>query len=125
LPSTAESQSSFTVLDWIAALVAVCGILGLLVFPLAGRTYAGMFEDFGAGASLPLLTRLAISVWFPPTLSVPASASLALGLAASRPLMKRRLWVVGAFVLGWGALGVCVVGLYLPIFVLADAIRAE
>jgi hypothetical protein len=122
MPSTIEGHSSFSALDWTGALLAGFGVLGLLGFPLVGRTYAGMFEDFGAHAALPRLTRLATSVWFPCVLSLPAIASLMLGFRR-RPIAQRRLCVVGATVLGWGALALCVVGLYLPIFALAGAVR--
>jgi len=125
VPPVVESPQSFTILDWIGALVTGGSVFGLVGFPLVGSTYVGMYEDFGASASLPLLTRLVISGWFPPLLAATAAAPLALGLRPSRPLAQRRLWVVGAFLLGWGALGLCVVGLYLPIFALAGAVGAE
>ena len=115
----------FTVLDRLAVVMAGFNLLGLLLFPIAGRSFAGMFEDLGSRANLPLLTRLATSTWFPLALALPVAASLVIGLQARRPLPRRRAWVVGAFVLGGLAFGLCVVGMYLPIFAIAGALKME
>ena len=98
---------------------------GCLNFPIAGRSFAGMFEDMGSRATLPLLTRLATSAWFPLVLALPVAAFLVFGRQACRPLQRRRAWVVGAFVLGGFAFGLCLVGVYLPVFAVAGAVKAE
>jgi hypothetical protein len=94
-----------------------------MMFPLAGRTFERMFEDFGSVSNLPLLTRLSVSVWFPFALSVPSVFLLALGLWPHAPLFKRRILTVFAFVFVCGASAVCLFGLYKPLIALADALK--
>ena len=96
-PVTASER--FSTLDWIGAVFASFSAFGLLMFPLAGRTFAGMFNDLGSRETLPLLTKLATSMWFPVVLAVPVIAALIMGFRQNRPLTSRRAWVVGAFVL--------------------------
>ncbi len=94
-------------------------MLALLLFPVAARSFAGMYRDFGGPT--PVLTQLVLAGWIPIGVAVPSLAALALG-AFNRTLGRRRAFVVGAFALGGVGLGVSLVGLYLPLFALANAL---
>jgi hypothetical protein len=106
-------------------VIASFAAIGLMLFPVAGATFSGMFKDVGAGKDLPLLTKLATSAWFPLLLVLPIVACLALGLRRKSPLVVRRAWIVGAFALGCVSFALCLVGMYLPVFAIANAVRAE
>jgi hypothetical protein len=123
--TSADPSQSFTTLDWIGTVVTGTNALGLLLFPLAGRSFALMFQEFGAENKLPALTHLAISWWFPMMFGVLVAAGVVLGIRRTTPIERRRAWIVGAFVLGGVGFGVCLAGVYLPIFALADAIQGE
>ncbi len=122
---SASPHERFTILDWLGTVAAGFSVVGLLLFPIAGWSFAGMFEDMGSRASLPLLTRLATSAWFPLALAVPVVVSLAFGLRASTRLSRRLAWVVGAVILVGAAFGLCLIGTYLPVFAIAGAVKAE
>jgi hypothetical protein len=118
------SDGRFTALDWIGTAVTLLAALGLLYFPIAGRTFAGMFADFGGARPLPTLTALAISWWFPLALGLATGGGVALGLRRASTLGRRRAWIVGAFLFAGLGLTLCLIGAYLPVFELADKIKA-
>jgi hypothetical protein len=120
-----KSAQGFTVLDWLGTVVAGFSAFGLLLFPLAGRTFASMFRDVGSANHLPALTRLVISGWLPVILGLLVVSGVVAGVRAATPLSRRRAFIVGAFVLGGVGFGVCLVGLYLPIFAIADAVKSD
>jgi hypothetical protein len=122
---TAERAGVFTALDWLGMMHAGFSALGLLLFPVAGRSFGSMFRDLGSGEQLPALTKLAISGWFPILLGLVVLSLVLTGLRRALPLSRRRLALVGAFVLGGAGIGVCLIGIYLPIFAVADAVQAE
>jgi hypothetical protein len=112
-----------TALDGIA--VFLTGLLAafLVAFPfVVAPSFAGMFRDFGA-ASLPVLTQLVLSRWFPVALGASTAGGPVLASFAAIPLAHRRRLLVAAFVFGTAAVGVCMAGLYEPIFELAGKIR--
>ena len=123
--ATARPSQRFTTLDWIGTVVASFNAVGLLSLPVTGRSFASMFHDFGTGDHLPALTKLAISWWFPATLGALVLGGVVMGVRQPAPIQQRRAWIVGAFVLGGIGLAVCLIGMYLPIFAVADAIKAE
>jgi hypothetical protein len=84
-----------------------------------------MFDDLGSRENLPLLTQWATSPWGPIALAIPTGVALAFGIGASAPMRRRRAWIVGAVLLGCASCALCLVGLYLPIFVLARAIESR
>lgn len=55
----AHNSQSFTILDWVGTVIAGCSAVGLLMFPVAGRSFATMFQEFGSPEHLPALTRCA------------------------------------------------------------------
>jgi hypothetical protein len=120
-PQLTDSRSA--TLDWIAAIAAALEAAALFVFPLVGRSFAVVFRDLGG--ELPLLTRLAISPWFPLSLAALVGAGIAVGARTKTNAPLRRGMLVGAWVTGGLALGACLVGLYWPIFAIAGAIKPE
>ena len=121
----AEAAQRFTVLDWLGTVVAGFSAVGLLLFPVAGRSFGSMFRDLGSGSHLPTLTTLAISGWFPMLLGLLVGTGVVVGVRPTVPLARRRILIVGAFVLGGIGFGLCLVGVYLPIFAIAGAVRAD
>jgi hypothetical protein len=121
----ARSVPDFTILDWIGTVVAGLFGLGLLAFPLVARHFAAMFRDLGSSNHLAGLTSLVVSTWFPMLLGLVVVTGITAGVRNTLPLAKRRALIVGAFIFGAVGFGVCLVGLYLPIFAIADAVRAE
>jgi len=119
-PTTAQR---FTTLDWVALVAAAWVIMGLLAFPVA--SFRRMFDDFGARDAMPLATRFVLWPGARIVLAAPAVISVGLGLRARHLRSRRRTWFVVALVLGLIGAGVCLVSMYLPIFTLADAIKAD
>ncbi len=118
------ASSELTALDWIAVVLAGLLALSLVAFPLAVTpAFAAMFRDFGG--PLPWLTRLVLRPWLAPALALAPAGLLALGLGprAAASIGQRRALVVAAFVLGLGAVALCLLALYAPIFALAGAIK--
>jgi len=121
-PPNDALRERFAPFDYALALGAIAGALGLFAFPIMGSSFAAMFRDFG-NAQLPALTQLVITGWFPPILGLLVAGATARGLRGAMPLVQRRLWILGAMVLAGVSIGVCVVGVYLPIFTLAGNIK--
>jgi type II secretory pathway component PulF len=120
----AMRDARLTTLDVIAVLLTGLVSATLVAFPhVVAPRYREMFADFGA-APLPALTRLVLSTWFPTALGAATATGPILGCIPAIPLTFRRIALVAAFVLGLASFAVCLVGLYLPIFALADSIKA-
>jgi hypothetical protein len=119
-------REELSALDGIAVATTSLQAAFLCAFPwLAGRFFQSMFADIGTASPLPLLTRLAVTVWFPVTLGATTASGPVLGCIPAVPLAIRRRTLIAAFVFGCAAIGACLVGLYLPIFELAGKIKAE
>jgi hypothetical protein len=118
-----EADERPTPLDRFGFLLGGLGVVGLATFPIVGRRYAAMFSDFGG--QLPTLTLLAISWWFPVLLALVDVCLLAAFAGPWLPLRSRRASIVAALLVAGVGFALCVVGLYLPIFSLAGAIKAE
>jgi hypothetical protein len=112
----------FTVLDWIGAVLTCFSAMALVSFPIAGREFGSMYQDFGA-TDPPLLSKLAISAWFPPVLGAVVVAMITLGLRPRASLTQRRAFFVSGFIFGCLSFAICLVGLYLPLFQMAGAIK--
>ena len=111
-------------LDVAGIVTAGLGAVGLFLFPLASGPFAAVFKDLG-NADLPALTRIALSTWFPLSLGAIVSCGAVLGLRGGGSLARRRALILGSSVLAAGGVIACVVGMYLPIFSLAGAIKAQ
>lgn len=124
-PETNLSPNALTALDWIALVLAVGLTAGLELFPfLVAPRYAAMFDAFGAGP-LPALTQLSLSRWFPIVLALAPLAGIGAALVERQTIGRRRALIVVSFFASLVALGICVVGLYLPLFALAGDIAAD
>jgi len=120
---SARALPALTALDWIAVVLTGLVGLNLAAFPvLISPVYVDMFAEFGA--ELPGLTRLVIQAWFPALGLVLVVGLAAWGLLGRLGLGKRRALVVGAFTLALVWTGLCWLGLYLPIFELAESVKA-
>ncbi len=120
--SDAQAGPQLSALDWIAFGLAVLGVFFCLQFPfgLAG-TYAKMFRDFGG--ELPVITRLALSVWFPLLLGAVPVLPLVLSLDSKRGLGTQRAMVVVGFFSAMAAVTLLMLAMYAPIQQLAGQIQ--
>lgn len=114
VPMDEESRElQVTALDWIGVMVVACAVLALFAMPFLTPQFGQMFAEFDN--PLPVLTRMVLAPWFPPALSVLPLGCLWVAFRA--PSMSRRyVSLMGAFVLGYVSILVCIVGLYLPVF---------
>ena len=113
-------RRALTALDWIGFCVAALPALFLIGWSLFFvRGYVAMFEDFDM--ALPVLTRLVLSPRFALVLAGAIGAAL-LGTLAVPGLGWKRALIVATFLLGLGAVALCIAGVYLPVFQMADAI---
>jgi hypothetical protein len=119
-PSEERLQS----LDIAGIVTSALGAIGLFLFPLASAPFAGMFKDFG-NVELPLLTRVALTTWFPISLGCLAAACAFLGVRMRSSLPRRRALILVAVLSAAGGMIACVIGMYLPIFALAGSIKAD
>ena len=121
--NAALRAAPLTGLDWIAAGLAVTGVLALLAFPLATRSFDGMFREFGG--ALPWVTRVALFPGTPVAFALASGALLARAVRSDRGIAARRRLVLAAFALSLVALGAPSWAMYLPIVRLAGNVRAE
>lgn len=118
----APTASELNALDYVAAIVAGLASFALAVFPFIAASFARVFKDLGG--ELPLFTRIVLVPW-QPVLALVSGAAIVYGLRARRPIRSRRMMLAGAFALAFFSFTACVVGLYLPIFEMADNIKAD
>jgi hypothetical protein len=122
-------NKELTALDSIAVVLTATEAAVLFAFPWTwGQSFQRLFAEFGVGvASLPLLTRLVLTAWFPLLLGALTTAGTMIGSIPIVPLsLSTRRWaLVGTFAFGGAALGLCLVGLYVPMFSLAERIPSE
>ena len=113
-----------TALDWIAVIVVCMGALFCFQFPfLAAPQFAKMFAD--SGGTLPDITQLGMTTWFPLMLGLNPASVVFHALSGKHTLTKRRLFIVGAFVMSAGATSVLLYAMYAPIFALAGNIQSR
>lgn len=120
---TTAPPSALSALDWIAAGLGLLLAVGLIGFAFVSiPSFRGMFADLGG--ELPWVTRAVLSAWPPLLFSALAVGLTIAGLALTRHAiaLRRALLVAGFFVPLLG-LGLCLAGVYLPIFRVAGAIR--
>lgn len=117
-------QRDFTAVDWaLFGLVALPELFDL-VFPfLIAPVYGKMFADFGG--VLPVVTRLALTRWFPFVVGMPAFLPLALALDARRALGERRVLLVVGLIVAVAGAGLLVFAMYSPIWQLTNSIDAS
>ena len=113
----------FTILDWLGVTATGFSTLPLLGFAIAGPRARAVFDD--VGGELPLLTLWVMQPWFPITLGIVSLAILMAAFRKDLSIGRRRMWVVASFVMTSTFVALCLIGLYLPIFIMADAIAAH
>lgn len=120
---TTAPPSALSALDWIAAGLGLLLAGVLVVFAVVHiPRFRGMFAD--VGAELPWVTRVVLSAWPPLLVSALAVGLTIAGLALTHhALGLRRALLVAAFFVPLLGLGLCLAGVYLPIFQLAGAVR--
>jgi membrane protease YdiL (CAAX protease family) len=123
-PASSASAPLLSI-DVALAGCAFAAAVAVVVMPLVLQpAYAAMFRDFGAQETLPAFTRFALLPWFGVPFTLPTLGALAV-LRATR----RRRWAVIALVTSVGGLlagvGLFMVATYLPIFTMADQIKAN
>lgn len=124
-PEGSPPSERFTPADSSWMVLACISVASVVFFyPLVGRHFAVMFREFGS-MSLPWLTSLAISWWFPVLLGLAPLAALGQVLRRSMPLRARRLCAVSALVLALAGFAICLFGVYQPVFDLAGKIKAD
>lgn len=121
---TPPTREPFTALDWIAVVLTAGATLTLVGFVAASASFRNMYQDFGSAETLPMLTRVATWPIAPLLLAQPTIILLALGLRA-RAIGMRRAGVVLAFVWALAAIALLAVGFYMPLWQIADAVRAD
>lgn len=124
MAETRSSLEAFSILDWLGLVCTGTAALGLFVFPVYAGSFLEMYAEFG-DVALPTLTWAVTRAWVPPALAIAPLALLVYGLRAEAAIVRRRLSIVGAFMLSWALVGICLWGVYLPIFELAGAVTAE
>ncbi|MBN2494151.1 MAG: hypothetical protein JXR96_06140 [Deltaproteobacteria bacterium] len=122
-PRASTQLDALSALDWIGLALSAMAATALVVAPwTAGPSFRAMFADFAC--ELPALTELCLSVWFPPSLAVPAIALAVAALTGRRSTWLRRVLIAGAFFAALAGLAAFACGLYAPIFDLAGAVQA-
>ena len=118
------SANKMTIIDRIGMVYIVSNILGLLLFPNVANTFRGMFQDFGG--ELPVITLLVLKPWFSIMFAVSGAVvfSLQWHKKIKTNIKHRRTVVIAAFIIVVTAAAVCVIGLYLPIFTMSQALTS-
>lgn len=121
-PRKTKVEGELTGIDWFRVVIASLGVMFCCQFALSiGPRFQKLFEDFGG--ELPVLTRLALMPWFPLLLGLIPALMVALALVGKTSLGVRRGLIVGALFLSLSASGLCLYGIYSPIFVIAEGIK--
>jgi hypothetical protein len=121
-PRETQAEGELAGLDWLSAALASLGATFCCLLALyLGPRFQKIFAD--VGGELPALTQLAFMPWFPLVLGVIPALMIALALVAKTSLGIRRGLIVGAMVLSLSASGLCLYGIYGPIFAARELVR--
>jgi hypothetical protein len=116
-------REGLTALDGIAVVITGFQAAVLFAFPWLAEGFVRMLSEFCRKDPFPSLTVLAMTVWFPVMLGATAAIGPVLGCIPAVPVRVRRRVLIAAFAFGCAALGVCVMGLYLPLFEMSGKIN--
>ena len=117
-----RAEQQFTVLDWVGLGVGWLVVLALASVPFTlAPQWQRMFKDMGG--TLPPITTLSLSLWFPLSLAALGASLLAASLLLRGRLLHRRLAVALAVLIALSSLALLLIGLYAPIFTLAGAVK--
>jgi len=121
-PRETKVEGELTELDWFSVALTTLGAMLCCLFALyIGPRFQKLYEDFGS--ELPALTRLALMPWVPLLLGLIPALMVALALVVKTSLGVRRGLIVGAMFLSLSASGLCLYGIYGPIFALAALMK--
>ncbi len=118
------SRGGLTLADWFGVASTALAASPLFAVPwTVGVALHDMYAEFGG--ELPVLTQWVLSGWFAPLCGLVTFVTLGLAVVAPVRLAVRRLVVIASF--GWvmTAGGMILIGLYLPMFSLAENISQE
>lgn len=114
------------VLDWILLALAACAVGALIALRLlVVGSFVAMYRDFGSPETLPAITRLVLGPWSTilVTLLVGVLSLTGVGVRAATGSRFGTALSVAAVVLGALSVAAVFVGLYAPIFAIAERIR--
>ncbi len=115
-------SSRVTVFEVIGFTVSGLGMLWAIAAAVRVQpAFAKMFTSFGS--ELPLFTQLCLRPWFPIVLALFAPAITGLGIAIGSSTTARALTMGAAVLLTLGLPALFLIGMYLPIFAIAEAIK--
>lgn len=118
------SRGRLTFPDWLGVVSTALAASPLFVVPWTiGTVLHDMYVEFGG--ELPLLTQWVLGGWFAPMCGLFTFVALGLAVVAPVRLAVRRLVVIASFCWVMAAGGVILIGLYLPMFSLAETISQE
>jgi hypothetical protein len=121
-PRESKAEDELTSSDWVAAVVASLGTMFCCEVALSiGPRFKKLFEGFGG--EMPVLTQLVCMPWFPLLFGLTSACMVAVALVGKTSLGFRRGLIVGASFISLSASALCLHGLYIPIFAIADAIK--
>jgi len=121
-PRRPRAASTFTAMDWIGVAVTGLVALGVILAPhVVAPPIVAMYEDFEA--TLPTITQLVITGWFPLLLGQLPLAALVWALLRRHSLLAARMLVLAGFLAALLGGATVWYGLYAPIFELAGAIE--
>ena len=124
MPTNQTDLGTLTVLDWLGGVWIGFAILGLIMFPVVASFFHSTYADFG-DVDLPVLTVFVTQLWVAPVLALVPFALLTHGLRVKVELNRRRFLLVVTGVIATVLLAVCFIGVYLPLFDLAEVVNAE
>lgn len=117
-----RGTGSITVVDGIGLVFGLFGFAWSVVAVLVvAPKFAEMFADFGG--ELPAFTKLCLSPWFPFALGLMPLAVSGVGIATNAPRGSRVIFMAVAILLTLATPAVFLIGMYLPIFGISEAIR--
>jgi hypothetical protein len=121
-PRETKVEEELTLLDWLGAAIASLGTMFCCLFALfIGPRFKKLLEDFGG--EFPPITLLVLMPWFPLLLGLIPALMVALALVGNTSWGVRRGLIVGASFLSLLASGLCLYGIYSPIFAAAMGIK--
>jgi hypothetical protein len=117
-----KALQGLTGFDYTGSLFSMLGSAFLVYFGLVlGPRFKEMLADLGSHTGT--MTKLALTPWFPLVLALvgPSLIAVAFGAGLEPPL--RRLVISAALFLSLGAMLLCVMSAYLPMFDLTGALE--
>ncbi len=117
-----KALQGLTGFDFTGSIFSMLGSLFLIYFGLVlGPKFGALLGE--VGGRQPAMTQLVLRPWFPVVLALVGPSLIALAFGAGLEPAWRRVVIAGALFLSLGAMLLCVLSAYLPLFDLASAIE--